>query len=123
MQATLASLLYHNPACTRRDVGSKGKNLLAAYHGLVYVAGRALRPEVALRLVYAMNKEDLAVDETALNCYMAGKALRRRTRRIVNNEQWCGAKTAKAIDHDGRLRVIIIHRMREVPQSRREKIG
>jgi hypothetical protein len=50
-----------------------GKNLLAAYHGLIYVAGKALRPEVALRLVYAMTKEGLAVGETSLNCYMAGK--------------------------------------------------
>ena len=52
---------------------SKGKNLLAAYHALLYVCGRAFRPDVALRLVYAMSKEGLEPDETALNCYKSGK--------------------------------------------------
>ena len=51
----------------------KGKNLLAAYHGLIFVSGRALRPDIALRLVYAMSREGLDPDETALNCYKAGK--------------------------------------------------
>ncbi|GKY99232.1 hypothetical protein MPSEU_000878500 [Mayamaea pseudoterrestris] len=57
---------------------SKGKNLVAAYHGLLYVAGRAGRPDIGLRLVYAMQKEKLAPDETALNCFLSGKRVRVR---------------------------------------------
>lgn len=57
---------------------TSGKNLLACYHGLLYVAGRALRPDVALRLVYAMAKEGLNQDETALNCYRSGTSTRKR---------------------------------------------
>jgi pentatricopeptide repeat protein len=54
---------------------SKGKNLIAAYNGLLYVCGRALRPDVALRLVYAMSKEGLEPDELSLNCYKSGKKI------------------------------------------------
>ena len=35
----------------------RGKNLVAAYHGLLHVCGRANRPDIAVQLVYAMNKE------------------------------------------------------------------
>jgi len=52
---------------------STAKNLLAAYQGLLYVCGRALRPDIALRLVYAMNKEGVQVNEMALQCFLAGK--------------------------------------------------
>ena len=58
---------------------SKGKNLLAAYHALFYVCGRAVRPDIAVRLVYAMSKEGLEPDETALNCYEAGKRIKTET--------------------------------------------
>jgi len=50
-----------------------GKNLLAAYNGLLSVCGRALRPDIAVRLVYAMVKEGLEPNENSLNCYRAGK--------------------------------------------------
>jgi pentatricopeptide repeat protein len=50
-----------------------GKNLIAAYNGLVYCCGRALRPDIGLRLVYAMNKEGLEPNEITLNCYLSGK--------------------------------------------------
>uniref|UniRef100_A0A7S2URA9 Pentacotripeptide-repeat region of PRORP domain-containing protein n=1 Tax=Attheya septentrionalis TaxID=420275 RepID=A0A7S2URA9_9STRA len=53
----------------RRD----GQNIIAAYHGLFHVCGRANRPDMALRLVYAMAKEGMDASETSLNCYMAGK--------------------------------------------------
>ena len=56
--------------------GAGGKNLLAAYHGLLHVSGRAGRPDVALRLAYAMGKEGLEPSESALNCYNAGKRIR-----------------------------------------------
>lgn len=52
---------------------SKGKNLIAAYNGLLYVAGRSRRPDIGLRIVYAMQKEGLEPDETSMNCYNAGK--------------------------------------------------
>jgi len=49
-----------------------GKNLVASYHGLMYVAGRAYRPDIALRLAYAMAKEGVEPTEAALNTYNAG---------------------------------------------------
>jgi len=49
------------------------KNLIAAYNGLLYVCGRALKPDIAVRIVYAMNKEGLEPGETSLNCYRSGK--------------------------------------------------
>lgn len=52
-----------------------GKNLLAAYNGLLYVCGRALRPDIAVRLVYAMQKERLEPNENSLNSYRSGKRL------------------------------------------------
>ena len=52
---------------------STSKNLLAAYQGLLFVCGRALRPDIALRIVYAMNKEGVPVNEMALQCFQAGK--------------------------------------------------
>jgi pentatricopeptide repeat protein len=52
----------------------ESKTLLAAYHGLLHVCGRALRPDIALRVVYAMNKEKgVVVNEMSLQCYQSGK--------------------------------------------------
>jgi len=48
---------------------------LVAYNGLLYVSGRALRPDIAVRLVYAMSKEGLAANENSLNSYRSGKRL------------------------------------------------
>jgi len=52
---------------------TNGENLRACYHGLIWVAGKACKPDMALRLVYAMKKEFIEVTETALNCYLSGK--------------------------------------------------
>lgn len=52
---------------------SQNQNIIAAYHGLFNVCGQAGRPDIALRLVYAMTKKELVVNETALQCYEAGK--------------------------------------------------
>eukprot|EP00957_Ditylum_brightwellii_P111737 8522273-Ditylum_brightwellii.AAC.1 len=41
----------------KMDSRKRGKNLLACYHGLMHVCGRAGKPDIALRIVYAMNKE------------------------------------------------------------------
>eukprot|EP00547_Thalassionema_nitzschioides_P005307 CAMPEP_0194218864 /NCGR_PEP_ID=MMETSP0156-20130528/24681_1 /TAXON_ID=33649 /ORGANISM="Thalassionema nitzschioides, Strain L26-B" /LENGTH=794 /DNA_ID=CAMNT_0038948349 /DNA_START=65 /DNA_END=2446 /DNA_ORIENTATION=+ len=52
---------------------TRTKNLLAAYHGLLYVSGRALRPDIALRICYAMNKENIVVNEMGLQCFRSGQ--------------------------------------------------
>ena len=55
----------------------KKKNLVAAYNGLLHVCGQAGRPDIALRLVYAMNKEEsVEPNEASLNSYYAGKKIR-----------------------------------------------
>jgi pentatricopeptide repeat protein len=54
----------------------KGENFLASYNGLLYVCGRALRPDIALRLIYAMKKEGLETKELSLNSYKSGKRIR-----------------------------------------------
>jgi len=55
----------------------KKKNMLAAYNGLMYVCGRAERPDIAVRIVYAMiNKEGLEISENPYNCYRSGKTTR-----------------------------------------------
>ena len=51
------------------------KNLIAAYNGLLHVSGRAQRPDVGLRLVYAMNREGIEPNDVSLNNYKAGKRL------------------------------------------------
>lgn len=61
----------------------RGKNLVAAYNGLMFVSGRALRPDIALRIAYAMQKEDLEPNELSLNCYHSGK----RSRNVKNDMQ------------------------------------
>ena len=68
-KACLAAEAQASPKTQR----STAKHLLAAYQGLLYVCGRALRPDIALRIVYAMNKEGVLVNEMALQCFQAGK--------------------------------------------------
>ena len=62
---------------------SKNQNFMAAFHGLYSVCGQAGRPDIAVRLVYAMAKQGLTVTETALQCYEAGK---KRQEMILMNE-------------------------------------
>eukprot|EP00797_Seminavis_robusta_P037389 Sro987_g228280.2 (797) ;mRNA; f:31122-33512 len=93
-QEIRSACLAHENRARSKPVSAartKGKNLVAAYHGLIYVAGRALCPDVALRLVYAMGKEGLPVDETALNCYKSGKR-RARAKRDMKSEQKNGVR-------------------------------
>jgi hypothetical protein len=54
------------------------KTLLAAYHGLLFVCGRAFRPDIGVRIVYAMAKEGIEPNEVALKCYQSGKRLRQQ---------------------------------------------
>jgi len=59
-----------------RSSNRSGSSLEAAYHALFTISGRAGRPDIALRLTYAMAKETLEPNETALFCYQAGKRQR-----------------------------------------------
>lgn len=66
----------------------KGKNLIAAYHGLINVAGRAGRPDIALRITYAMKKEGLEPNESTLNSYNTGARDKMREKSIRLNKQY-----------------------------------
>ena len=68
-----ACLQHENRRRTVSQTRVSGKNLLAAYHGLFYCCGRALRPDLAVRLVYALRKEGLEASEVSLHSYQAGK--------------------------------------------------
>lgn len=60
----------------RQKNGIEKQDLISAYRGMLYVAGRAQRPETALQMVYAMNKEGIEPTEVELNCYRKGLSLR-----------------------------------------------
>jgi hypothetical protein len=67
--------LEHESRTRRAPVSvhrSRNKNLIAAYNGLLHVCGRALRPDIAVRLAYAMNREGIEPDEVSLNSYSGG---------------------------------------------------
>jgi hypothetical protein len=69
----------------------KNKNMLAAYNGLLYVCGRAERPDIAVRIVYAMkNKEGLEPNENPYYNYRSGK--RTRISLIAQNKQQVGQR-------------------------------
>ena len=62
-------------------------DMSAAYSGLMTVCGMAGRPDIAVRLTYAMSKDNVETNETHLQCYEAGK--RRRASYLLedNNEE------------------------------------
>ena len=60
-----------------KELSQRGQNLIMAYNGLVYVSGRAGRPDIALRLTYAMVKDGLEPKEMTLNCYNSGARIRK----------------------------------------------
>jgi pentatricopeptide repeat protein len=66
----------------------KGKNLIASYHGLVHVAGKAGRPDIALRIAYAMKKEGYEPHECTLNSYKTGSIGNKFEKTIRLNEQY-----------------------------------
>ncbi len=68
------------------------KNMLAAYNGLLYVCGRAERPDIAVRIVYAMkNKEGLDPSENPYYNYRSGKILRKNlVKRDKEESRWRG---------------------------------
>ena len=79
-----------------QKVNGKGegnnKNMLAAYNGLLYVCGRAERPDIAVRIVYAMkNKEGLDPSENPYNNYRSGKLTRKSlVKRDKKVSRWRG---------------------------------
>lgn len=56
------------------------KNLIAAYNGLMHVCGRAERPDVGVRVCYAMNREEIEPNDITLNNYHAGKRLSQKAK-------------------------------------------
>ena len=68
---------YFGPAAADYERTSKkrGANVLAAYNGLMHVCGRAIRPDVATRIAYAMKKSGYEPTEVSLNSYLAGKRM------------------------------------------------
>jgi pentatricopeptide repeat protein len=71
--------LSHIKRVVKRNGNSdqlRQQNLLAAYSGLLYVCGCARRPDIALRIVYAMNKEGIEPMEISYNNYKTGKRAR-----------------------------------------------
>jgi hypothetical protein len=74
------------------EQGSTKRNMLAAYNGLLYVCGRAERPDIAVRIVYAMkNKEGLDPSENPYNNYRSGKSTRKSlVKRDEKESSWRG---------------------------------
>ncbi len=62
-------------AAYERRSNKGGANVIAAYNGLVHVCGRAIRPDIATRIAYAMNKAGVEPNEVTLNSYLAGKRI------------------------------------------------
>ncbi|KAL3808692.1 hypothetical protein ACHAXA_000178 [Cyclostephanos tholiformis] len=58
-----------------RSSKKRGANVLAAYNGLLHVCGRAIRPDIATRIAYAMKKSGYEPTEVSLNSYLAGKRM------------------------------------------------
>jgi hypothetical protein len=56
-----------------RSSNKGGANVISAYNGLMHVCGRAIRPDIATRIAYAMNKAGVEPTEVTLNSYLAGK--------------------------------------------------
>jgi len=68
------------------------KNLIAAYNGLLYVCGRAIRPDIAVRVSYAMKKEGIEPNEISLNSYKAGKRLQEELNQKYDDDTWQGRR-------------------------------
>jgi len=62
------------------------KNLIAAYNGLLHICGRAQRPDLGVRIVYAMNREGIEPNEVTLNNYRAGKRMSQQQQSSKSNE-------------------------------------
>jgi len=81
-------LSYENRERSKYSRHKKGKNLVAAYHGIIHVAGTAGRPDIALRIAYAMKKEGLEPTELTLNSYKTGARNNELSESIRLNKQY-----------------------------------
>ncbi len=93
-------LEYENRDRPKNSKHKKGKNLVAAYHGLVHVSGRAGRPDLALRLAYAMKKEGFEPNETTLNSYKTGAIKNKTEQSIRLNNQYENLLTIECLKYD-----------------------
>ena len=84
----LAVASYENRERPEYSKHKKGKNLIAAYHGLINVAGKAGRPDIALRIIYAMKKDGLEPNESTLNSYKTGARENREEKSIRLKNQY-----------------------------------
>ena len=73
-----ACLAYESRPRSIPTKRATNKNLIAAYNGLMHVCGRAERPDIGVRLAYAMIREGIEPNEITLNNYRAGKRLRNK---------------------------------------------
>lgn len=62
-------------AAYERVSKKRGANVLAAFNGLMYVCGRAVRPDIATRIAYAMKKSGYEPTDVCMNSYLAGKRM------------------------------------------------
>ena len=100
-----------------RDQYKQDLDVSAAYHGLMTVCGRAGRPDIAVRLTYAMAKEGAEPTETALQCYAAGKreaqpdfsqvAFARQFESVLTVECTKYVKTDRRRSSDKKIRIIL----------------
>lgn len=75
MGAAAAGVKNNDIEGSKQSMMKRSANLIAAYNGLMHVCGRAVRPDIALRIAYAMKKAGVEPTEVSLNCYYAGKRL------------------------------------------------
>ena len=75
----------------KQGYSDKNVNLLSAYNGLFYVCGRAERPDIAVRISYAMKKEGLNPQTNPYNNYQSGKSTRKMLlKRDKEESRWGG---------------------------------
>jgi len=107
-------------AAASQERRGSAANRLAAYNGLMYTAGRAVRPDVGLRIAYAMAKAGVDPTEVSLNSYLAGKrttlngaseeknlGLRRQYESLLTVECTKYSSFDKRRQHDKRIRIIL----------------
>lgn len=73
--AAWKGIIGPSAAAHERASNKGGSNVMAAYNGLMHVCGRAIRPDVATRIAYAMGKAGVEPTEVTLNSYLAGKRM------------------------------------------------
>ena len=95
-----AVLTYENRDHPSHFNHKRRKNLIAAYHGLVHVSGRAARPDLALRLAYAMKKEGIEPTELTLNSYKTGATKCNIEKSIRLNKQYENLLTVECLKYD-----------------------